>query len=182
MPLVVPFHDSFRGPSTSASEWLGSEGLPQLHCKVINSIMRNAQPLKRAIVIGGSIAGLLSAKALSNCFEEVVIIERDVVARSPTERVGVPQSPQPHILLTQGYRLLNDFVLSLKKDLLAAGAVPIDWGRDFQTFAFGNWCATTNESTELESFSCTRPLLEAVIRQHVEQISSIRRLFLYTGE
>ena len=178
MLLVAPDLDLFRKPSTDLRQNSQDQKayLTDFIVKSSTSIMRNAQPLKRAIVIGGSIAGLLSAKVLSNCFEEVVIIERDVVARSPAERVGVPQSPQPHILLTQGYRLLNDFVPSLKKDLLAAGAVPIDWGRDFQTFAFGNWCATTNESTGLESFSCTRPLLEAVIRQHVEQISNIRRL------
>ncbi|MBE9062625.1 NAD(P)/FAD-dependent oxidoreductase [cf. Phormidesmis sp. LEGE 11477] len=138
--------------------------------------------LKRAIVIGGSIAGLLSAKVLSDYFEEVVIVERDVVARHPTERTGVPQSPQPHILLTHGYRLLKGFVPSLKDDLLAAGAVPIDWGQDFQSFVFGDWSAVSNEPTGLESFSCTRPLLEAVIRQHVEQLSNVRRLSPYRVE
>ena len=144
--------------------------------------MQKLLPLKRAVVIGGSITGLLSAKVLSDYFEEVVIVERDAVEDSPVERTGVPQSPQPHILLTKGYRLLKGFIPSLKSDLLAAGAVPIDWGQDFQSFIFGNWCATTTEPTELESFSCTRPLLEAVIRRHVEQIGNVRRLSPYRVE
>lgn len=144
--------------------------------------MQKELPFKRAIVIGGSIAGLLSAKVLSDHFEDVAIVERDAVACSPVERRGVPQSPQPHILLTKGYRLLEGFVPSLRADLLAAGAVPVDWGQDFQSFIFGEWCAVSSEPTGLESFSCSRPLLEAVIRQHVEQVSNIRRLSPYRVE
>lgn len=129
--------------------------------------MQRKLPLKRVIVIGGSISGLLCAKVLADCFEEVLIVERDSVKDGPAERTGVPQSPQPHILLTQGYRLLKSFIPSLRDDLLAAGAVPMDWGQDFQFFIYGNWSATTGEPTGLESFSCTRPLLEAVVRRYV---------------
>lgn len=141
----------------------------------------NSKP-KRAVVIGGSIAGLLSAKMLSDVFEEVLIVERDRIDNNAAERTGVPQSPQPHILLTQGYRLLKDFFPGLEKDLQAAGAVPVDWGQDFQYFAFGDWCANVTEPTGLDSFSCTRPLLEAAIRQKVEQTGNIKRLSPYRVE
>ena len=60
--------------------------------------------------------------------------------------------------------------------------MPVDWGQDFQSFIFGNWCATTTEPTELKSFSCTRPLLEAVIRRHVKQIGNVRCLSPYRVE
>ena len=143
--------------------------------------MSQTQP-KRAIVIGGSIAGLLSAKVLSAVFEEVLIVERDRINKTAAERTGVPQSPQPHILLTQGYRLLKDFFPSLEKDLQAAGAVPVDWGQDFQYFAFGDWCANVTEPSGLDSFSCTRPLLEAAVRRQVEQISNVKRLSPYRVE
>ena len=137
---------------------------------------------KRAIVIGGSIAGLLSAKVLSDTFDEVVIIERDRIPEDAAERVGVPQSPQPHILLTQGYRLLQEFFPGIQTDLQQAGAVPVDWGQDFQYFVFNNWCATTSDPTDLNSFSCTRPLLESTIRKRVEQINCIDRLSPYRVE
>ena len=137
---------------------------------------------KRAIVIGGSIAGLLSARVLSETFDEVLIVERDSLPQNAAERTGVPQSPQPHILLTQGYRLLEDFFPGLKDDLQAAGAVPVDWGQDFQYFAFGDWCATTAEPTGLDSFSCTRPLLEAAVRRRVEQIGNVKSLSPYRVE
>lgn len=140
---------------------------------------QNQTAPKRAIVIGGSIAGLLSAKVLSEVFDEVLIVERDLIPKNAVERTGVPQSPQPHILLTQGYRLLKDFFPGLEKDLQAAGAVPVDWGQDFQYFAFGDWCANTAEPTGLDSFSCTRPLLEATVRRQVEQIGNVERLSPY---
>lgn len=143
--------------------------------------MSQTQP-RRAIVIGGSIAGLLSAKVLSDDFDEVLIVERDCILTQSAERKGVPQSPQPHILLTQGYRLLEDFFPGIGKDLHSAGAVPIDWGQDFQYFAFGDWCANTAEPTGLDSFSCTRPLLEAAVRQRVEQIENVERLSPYRVE
>lgn len=137
---------------------------------------------KRAIAIGGSIAGLLSAAVLSEFFDEVLIVERDRIPTDAAERIGVPQSPQPHILLTQGYRLLQELFPNLKSDLEQAGAVPIDWGQDFQYFMFNNWCATASNPTDLKSFSCTRPLLESILRKQVEQISNVIRLSPYRVE
>ncbi len=148
----------------------------------MQSQAQSQKPSKRAIVVGGSIAGMLSARVLSDSFEEVLIVERDRIEEGAAERTGVPQSPQPHILLTQGYRLLKDFFPGLEKDLQAAGAMPVDWGQDFQYYAFGGWCANVNEPTGLDSFSCTRPLLEATVRQQVEQISNVRRLSPYRVE
>ena len=43
----------------------------------------------RAIVIGGSMAGLLAARVLANHFKSVTIIERDAHAASPEFRRGV---------------------------------------------------------------------------------------------
>jgi flavin-dependent dehydrogenase len=60
----------------------------------------------RAIVIGGSIAGLLAARVLADYFTEGIVIERDRLPIEPQPRKGVPQSVQPHILLTLGYRIL----------------------------------------------------------------------------
>ena len=48
---------------------------------------------ERAIVIGGSMVGLAVARALSERFREVVLIDRDHFPREvPDHRKGVPQS------------------------------------------------------------------------------------------
>ena len=56
----------------------------------------------RAIIVGGSIAGLLSARVLSEYFQQVIILDRDKLPNTSEARRGVPQSVQPHVLLTNG--------------------------------------------------------------------------------
>jgi len=148
--------------------------------------MNSPTSLKHVVVIGGSMAGLLAAKVLSNHYEQITIVERDAIkleenSETPQalERKGVPQSPQPHILLTKGYRILKDFFPDIEHQLLAAGAVPIDWAQDFRYFSFGGWSANKTTESEVKSFSCTRPLLENVVRQQVEKIENVTRLSPY---
>ncbi len=59
-----------------------------------------------AVVIGGSIAGLLAARVLSMYFEHVTIIERDALHDEPAARKGQPQARQPHVLLARGLEVL----------------------------------------------------------------------------
>jgi len=54
-----------------------------------------------AVVIGGSIARLLSARVLADYFESVAIVETDKLPEKPEARKGVPQSVQPHVLFTR---------------------------------------------------------------------------------
>ena len=113
--------------------------------------------LSRAIVIGGSIAGLLTARVLSEFFERVIIIDRDHFPEAGEPRRGVPQSVQPHVLFTRGYRILEEMFPGIGDDLKSAGAVPIDWGREFYYFTKGAFNATVEEDSGLVSFTCTRP-------------------------
>ncbi len=49
-----------------------------------------------AVVIGGSMAGLLAARVLSEHFERVTIIERDHLVDNAEPRKGVPQGRHVH--------------------------------------------------------------------------------------
>ena len=144
--------------------------------------MTSPQSSNHAVIIGGSIAGLLSAKVLSEHYEQVTIVERDAIELQKSERKGVPQSPQPHILLAKGYRILKDFFPDIDRHLLDAGAVPVDWGQAFRYFSFGGWSATQTAESEVISFSCTRPLLETVVRQQVESLENVTRISPYRVE
>lgn len=46
---------------------------------------------KRAVVIGGSMAGLLTGRVLSEHYRQVTILERDTLAAAAELRQGVPQ-------------------------------------------------------------------------------------------
>src|SRR5918997_852361 len=60
-----------------------------------------------ALVIGGSMAGLLAARVLSERFERVTIVERDHFPEGPRFRKGVPQSRHLHALMIRG-RMISE--------------------------------------------------------------------------
>ncbi len=128
---------------------------------------------EKAIVIGGSIAGLLSARVLSEQFTSVVIVERDRLPLQPEKRKGVPQSVQPHVLFARGYRILESLFPGIGLQLTAANAPTIDWVREFQLFTRGSWSLNPDTPSEVTSFTCSRPLLEWVIRKRLKELPNI---------
>ncbi|GIF21791.1 2-polyprenyl-6-methoxyphenol hydroxylase-like FAD-dependent oxidoreductase [Actinoplanes tereljensis] len=87
---------------------------------VLSSSTTPANPrvlFRQAVVLGGSVAGLMAARVLSDHAEQVLIIERDDLAALdlPDERAaaeaaprpGVPQGSQVHALLPSGINQLQ---------------------------------------------------------------------------
>ena len=130
----------------------------------------------QAIIIGGSLAGLLAARVLAEQFDRVLVVDRDRLPLTPEPRRGVPQSVQPHVLFAKGYRILEDFFPGIGDALSTAGAVPFDWGKDFLYFQRGKWMPTTETATGIASYTCTRPLLESTVRQQVSQLPNVEFL------
>jgi 2-polyprenyl-6-methoxyphenol hydroxylase-like FAD-dependent oxidoreductase len=73
----------------------------------------------RAFVLGGSIAGLLAARVLTDHARSVVIIERD----DSTTRTGVPQSLQVHTLLPGGRTQLERWFPGFVREAMDGGAL-----------------------------------------------------------
>jgi 2-polyprenyl-6-methoxyphenol hydroxylase-like FAD-dependent oxidoreductase len=62
----------------------------------------------QAIVLGASMAGLLAARVLSERFERVVVIERDVLPSAAEHRRGVPHGRHIHALHPSGHEILEE--------------------------------------------------------------------------
>ena len=129
-----------------------------------------------AIVIGGSIAGMLAARVLADSFSSVTILETDKLPEKPDPRQGVVQSLQPHILFAKGFRILDNLFPQIGKDLTDAGALPIDWPREFHLLMNGEWGATVDSPTDIVSVTCSRPLLEWAIRSRLAKFPQIKFL------
>jgi 2-polyprenyl-6-methoxyphenol hydroxylase-like FAD-dependent oxidoreductase len=127
-----------------------------------------------AIVVGGSIAGLLCARVLADSFANVSIIETDKLPGTPRARKGVPQSVQPHVLLTRGYRILEELFPGIGAELTTVGALTIDWAREFHFFDRGGWSVSADSPSDLVSCTCSRPLLEWAIRRRLSDFSQVR--------
>src|SRR5215472_12795893 len=76
--------------------------------------------LDTAIVLGGSIAGLLAARVLSDHATSVIIIEKDDPGASAVARPGVPQGAQIHVLLYGGLVQLERWFPGFTDDAIAA--------------------------------------------------------------
>lgn len=85
-----------------------------------------------ALVIGGSMAGLLAARVLADHFERVTVVERDSFPEGIGFRKGVPQSRHVHVLMTRGRRIVERFFPGFEASLLGAGAELIDSAEDFE--------------------------------------------------
>jgi len=118
-----------------------------------------------AVVIGGSIAGLLSSWALAEYFDQVTIIERDRFPDGPAFRKGVPQARHVHILLKRGQMILERFFPGIEAELIAAGVPAVDWIADTQCLSMRGWLPRF--ASGLTGLSPSRDLLEYAIRQRI---------------
>src|SRR3981189_1342268 len=82
-----------------------------------------------AVVLGASMAGLLTARALSDFFDTVTVVERDVLPDNPVNRRGVPQGRHAHALPSRGAQALEKLFPGLLDELVLAGAPYFD-GQD----------------------------------------------------
>jgi 2-polyprenyl-6-methoxyphenol hydroxylase-like FAD-dependent oxidoreductase len=129
---------------------------------------------QHAIVIGGSIAGLLAARVLSDYYGQVTLIERDAFPASPTQRRGVPQGRHTHGLLASGRDVLERLFPGISAALVQAGAVTGDTLRDARWFFEG--ACLVRSAAGLEGLLMTRPMLEGAVRERVLAIPNIVRL------
>ncbi|MGH9886986.1 MAG: NAD(P)-binding protein, partial [bacterium] len=79
-----------------------------------------------ALVVGGSIAGLVAAAALAPHFARVTLVERDRYPEGPEVRKGTPQARHVHVLLKQGEAAVERFFPGLFAELVADGGQRVD--------------------------------------------------------
>jgi len=127
-----------------------------------------------AVVIGGSVTGLLAARVLADHFESVTLIERDGVATEPKPRKGVPQGHHVHGLLAKGQEILSKLFPDLVPALLAGGAIAGDMGRDFSWHDFGVWKVRFDSG--IGGMLFTRPYLEYQIAERLRARPNVRIL------
>lgn len=125
----------------------------------------------RAIVLGGSVAGLLAATALSEHFEQVVVIDRDELPTDPSDRRGVPQGRHVHGLLARGIAAINSLLPGFDDDLVTAGALRLDVQSDIHWYLDGHLVNPSRSG--ITGYAASRRLLEHVIRTRVHGLSNV---------
>jgi len=127
--------------------------------------------LRKAVIIGGSIAGLLTARVLSNYFKDVLIVEKDNLDNNSHIRSGTPQANHIHILLVRGKEILEQFFPDLENELLKKGANKIDFLNDGRYLLPSGWAKRFKSG--VITFTQTRALLEQTIRETLKKNSRV---------
>lgn len=125
-----------------------------------------------AVVLGGSMAGVLAARALADRYRKVTVVDRD---HFPSEvgmrRRGVPQDRHIHALQPSGARAIETMFPGVTQELVDQGASLGDAGRH------GRWCFAGNPlrttTTGFELLTLSRPLLEGHLRARLGRLSNV---------
>jgi 2-polyprenyl-6-methoxyphenol hydroxylase-like FAD-dependent oxidoreductase len=132
-----------------------------------------------AVVIGGSMAGLMTARVLADHFETVTVLERDQIESRPALHKSIPQGNHLHLLLPGGQQVMASLYPGLFENLEKMGSRRARLGRDFIVHLESGKAYTLSGSAREPSdlgidFYCqSRGLLEYCVREATLQHANI---------
>jgi 2-polyprenyl-6-methoxyphenol hydroxylase-like FAD-dependent oxidoreductase len=134
---------------------------------------------ERAVVLGASMSGLLTARVLADYFRTVTVVERDVLPDEPTNRRGVPQGRHPHALLPRGAQTLGELFPEILDELVADGAAVWDDGELSKLYiSFGGHLMVRSGKAAVDHkanamYHPSRPFLERHVRRRLQAIENV---------
>jgi 2-polyprenyl-6-methoxyphenol hydroxylase-like FAD-dependent oxidoreductase len=126
---------------------------------------------ERAIVIGGSMAGLMTARVLADHFEQVTVLERDHIEDHPAIHKSIPQGNHLHALLLGGQQVMERLYPGFADRLHAMGAVRVRLGKDNAIYGLTGKAYSLGGSVKeprdlgIDTLCQSRGLLEHCVRQ-----------------
>ena len=135
---------------------------------------------EHAVVIGGSLAGMMSAAVLSDYFERVTIFERDAIENGPVLHKSVPQGNHVHALLLGGQDVMLSLYPGFTQELEQLGANQFRSGIDVAFYAPNgkgyNGTLSVKEPRDLGLVGhvMSRGLLEYQVRRRTIALASVQ--------
>lgn len=114
---------------------------------------------------------MLAARVLSESYERVTIVDRDMLPTLVASRRGVPQAAHSHGLLARGCEVFEELFPGFTADLTACGGTPVDIQRDFVWVNDGH--RLQRVESDLRGLSVSRPMLESYTRRRITAVTNI---------
>lgn len=127
---------------------------------------------RRAVVLGAGVAGLFAAKVLSTAYDEVVVVDRDVLDATDGPRRAVPQGRHIHGLLARGHAIIERLFPGITDELAAEGVPVGDFGTSLRWWFDGR--PMKQEHAGLVAVSAARPHLEQRVRSRLRDDATVR--------
>src|SRR5918911_879178 len=112
------------GLAVHGDAWVGGCAMPQAR--------------DHAVVLGASMAGLLTARVLADAYPKVTIIDRDDLAGIGVHRRGVPHARHHHALQPRGCAVLEELFPGFTAQIARAGAGVGDMLRHCRWLPYGH--------------------------------------------
>lgn len=125
----------------------------------------------RAVVLGGSIAGLFAARVLADAYDEVRIVDRDKLVGVKGVRRFCPQSHQANGLLARGVQVMEELFPGLTQEMLDYGVPTGDLSGSCRWYARG--FRLKQQHANLQTLGVVRPMFEWFIRERVQKIPNV---------
>jgi 2-polyprenyl-6-methoxyphenol hydroxylase-like FAD-dependent oxidoreductase len=116
-------------------------------------------------------SGLTAAGPLADRFDQVVVLERDILPSESAYRAGTPQARHVHGLLLSGQRALSELFPGFEQDLVRAGAVPLRVGPDVRAERPG-YDPFPQRDLGWHNYALSRPAIEHAVRRRVESLAN----------
>ncbi|WP_033286450.1 NAD(P)/FAD-dependent oxidoreductase [Streptomyces sp. NRRL F-525] len=127
---------------------------------------RTARFSTRAVVVGGSLAGMLAAAAVRDFVDSVEIIEAHGLPEGPEARPGVPQAAHFHVLLSGGANAIEELLPGTLKELLSAGANRVPMTTNMLIYSPEGWYRRWQRDSHY-LITASRDLTDSVVRGQV---------------
>jgi len=133
-----------------------------------------------AVVIGGSLAGLMSATVLADYFDRVTVFERDQIEDRPVLHKSVPQGNHIHALLLSGQHVMSLLYPGFTEELRTLGAVSFRPGIDIVFYGPNGKAYNGTHSVKeprdlgLEGHIMSRGLLEYHVRRRTVALANVK--------
>jgi 2-polyprenyl-6-methoxyphenol hydroxylase-like FAD-dependent oxidoreductase len=137
--------------------------------------------MTHAVVLGAGMAGLLTARVLSDFYEQVTVVERDPLPDTPNQRRGIPQGRHLHSFLSRGCQLLDQLLPGILNELVDAGANVVNDGDLSRVYTrVGpyelNRTGKLADPAALVFYLASRPFIEFHVRRRVAALHNVKFL------
>ncbi|MCO1597537.1 FAD-binding monooxygenase [Micromonospora sp. RHAY321] len=125
----------------------------------------------RAVVMGGSLAGLFAARVLADAYDEVVLVDRDELVGVEGPRRGCPQGRHINGLLARGQQAMEELYPGITEELFADGVPTGDLAGNVRWYFNGQ--PIKQQHAGLVCVAASRPMLEKHIRRRTAALPNV---------
>lgn len=125
----------------------------------------------RAVVLGGSIAGLFAARVLTESYDEVFVVDRDVLVGTEGPRRGRPQGRHVNAMHARGRLVMEELFPGITDELRADECPSGDFAGACRWYVDGR--ALRREDIGHTVVSATAPVMERHIRERTNALPNV---------